>query len=85
MEVLFSLQVTTWGRKAQACGFHLLPVPGDPFALPSAPDSDPLRGPIFVPLDIASLSQGGKAIFHGENIHVYVFINSLSIKSIFKF
>ncbi|XP_056008596.1 GATOR complex protein DEPDC5-like isoform X2 [Ostrea edulis] len=56
--------VTTWGRKAQACGFHLLPVPGDPFALPSAPDSDPLRGPIFVPLDIASLSQGGKAIFH---------------------
>nr|XP_011413842.2 GATOR complex protein DEPDC5 isoform X3 [Crassostrea gigas] len=56
--------VTTWGRKAQACGFHLLPVPGDPFALPSAPDSDPLRGPIFVPLDIASLSQGGKPVFH---------------------
>ncbi|XP_062606005.1 GATOR1 complex protein DEPDC5-like isoform X1 [Saccostrea cucullata] len=56
--------VTTWGRKAQACGFHLLPVPGDPFALPSAPDSDPLRGPIFIPLDIASLAQGGKAIFH---------------------
>ncbi|XP_078335331.1 GATOR complex protein Iml1-like isoform X5 [Crassostrea virginica] len=56
--------VTTWGRKAQACGFHLLPVPGDPFALPSAPDSDPLRGPIFVPLDIASLSQSGKPVFH---------------------
>ncbi|KAK3608532.1 hypothetical protein CHS0354_010391 [Potamilus streckersoni] len=42
--------ITGWARKAGACGLHLVPVPCDPFALPTALDSDPLRGPIFVPL-----------------------------------
>lgn len=31
-------------------GFHLMPIPVDPYALPTARNSDPLRGPIFVPL-----------------------------------
>ncbi|CAC5397004.1 DEPDC5 [Mytilus coruscus] len=57
--------VSTWYRKARPCGFQFLPVPVDPFALPTAPDSDPLRGPIFLPLNIACMSNGGKGIFHG--------------------
>ena len=56
---------STWYRKATPCGFHFLPVPVDPFALPTAPDSDPLRGPIIVPLNISCMSDGNKTIFHG--------------------
>ncbi|KAK3094846.1 hypothetical protein FSP39_006992 [Pinctada imbricata] len=55
--------IYTWARKATACGFHLLPVPCDPFALPSAPESDPLRGPIFVPLEVGSLFDEGQYLF----------------------
>ncbi|XP_052240462.1 GATOR complex protein Iml1-like isoform X2 [Dreissena polymorpha] len=49
--------IYNWARKAASCGFHLLPVPCDPFALPSAIDSDPLRGPIFIPLKVAAIDQ----------------------------
>ncbi|KAL5017610.1 hypothetical protein ScPMuIL_007199 [Solemya velum] len=56
--------ISSWSRKAVSCGFHLLPVPGDPFALPSAADSDPLRGPIYVPLNIKSVAeQIGSSLF----------------------
>ena len=58
-------QVTNWGRKAGSCGMHLLPVPVDPFALPSAVDSDPLRGPIFIPLNVAALEPAG-TLFPGR-------------------
>lgn len=54
-----------WSRKAGSCGFHLIPVPIDPFALPSAPDSDPLRGPIFVPLNITCIDPIGASLFPG--------------------
>lgn len=63
------LQVSTWYRKARPCGFQFLPVPVDPFALPTAPDSDPLRGPIFLPLNIACMYNGGKGIFHGKKLY----------------
>ena len=43
-----------------------MPIPFDPFALPTAPDSDPLRGPIFVALNVACLKTDNKAIFHGK-------------------
>ncbi|XP_041349030.1 GATOR complex protein Iml1-like isoform X2 [Gigantopelta aegis] len=55
--------VYTWMRKAGSCGFHLLPVPVDPFALPNTENSDPLRGPIFVPLKISSLLDANNEIF----------------------
>ncbi|ESO91451.1 hypothetical protein LOTGIDRAFT_153895 [Lottia gigantea] len=57
--------VYSWTRKAVSAGFHLLPVPVDPFALPNSPNSDPLRGPIFVPLRLQCLSEDGKEIFSG--------------------
>ncbi len=37
-----------WARKASQCSFTLVPIPGDPFALPITANSDPVRGPIFV-------------------------------------
>nr|XP_045624645.1 GATOR complex protein Iml1-like isoform X2 [Procambarus clarkii] len=53
----------TWQRKAQACGLHLFPVPSDPFALPYSCNSDPLRGPILIPLNVACLSVSGAEPF----------------------
>jgi hypothetical protein len=47
------LKIYAWARKASTCGFHLIPVPVDPFALPELIQSDPLRGPIFVPLNVS--------------------------------
>ena len=58
-------QVSGWARKAGQNGFHFLPVPGDPFALPFTPNSDPLRGPIFVPLNVDALKQGKDHLFEG--------------------
>ncbi|XP_052798952.1 GATOR complex protein Iml1-like isoform X2 [Mya arenaria] len=51
--------VNNWGRKAGSCQFHILPVPCDPFALPSAMFNDPLRGPIFVPLSVTAMEPEG--------------------------
>lgn len=58
--------IMNWARKAGVCGFHLMPVPVDPFALPTAPDSDPLRGPIFVPLNVGCMEAGG-ILFAGHD------------------
>ncbi|XP_017781938.1 PREDICTED: DEP domain-containing protein 5 isoform X2 [Nicrophorus vespilloides] len=45
-----------WGRKAQqSCGLQMVPIPHDPLALPYSNKSDPLRGPIFVPLNTRCL------------------------------
>ena len=40
-----------WARRSQQCGFSLIPVPHDPFAMPITKNSDPVRSPIFVPLN----------------------------------
>ncbi|KAI4460798.1 dep domain containing protein 5 [Holotrichia oblita] len=44
-----------WARKVQAYGLQMVPIPNDPLALPYSDKSDPLRGPIFVPLNIDCL------------------------------
>jgi hypothetical protein len=54
-----------WLRKAQNCGVNLVPIPCDPFALPMSHKADPLRAPIFVPLNISALNMNGKT-FLGE-------------------
>lgn len=46
-----------WHRKAQACGLQMIPIPHDPLALPYSNKSDPLRGPIFIPLNVMSLEE----------------------------
>lgn len=35
----------------------MIPIPHDPLALPYSNKSDPLRGPIFVPLDTKCLDE----------------------------
>ncbi|BFZ18365.1 hypothetical protein BsWGS_21405 [Bradybaena similaris] len=47
--------VYAYARRASSCGFHLIPVPCDPFALPYTDNSDPLRDPIFVSLNMEAL------------------------------
>ncbi|XP_075221255.1 GATOR complex protein Iml1 isoform X2 [Lycorma delicatula] len=57
--------VTGWARKAQSSGMQMIPVPADPFALPYALKSDPLRGPVFVRLDTECL-MGSKSYLFEE-------------------
>ena len=42
--------VTNWCRRAAQCGFHLFPVPEEPFDRADNAKSAPLRCPIYVPL-----------------------------------
>ncbi|KAL3269605.1 hypothetical protein HHI36_008669 [Cryptolaemus montrouzieri] len=42
--------LNSWNRKAQSCGLQMIPIPHDPLALPYSNKSDPLRGPIYIPL-----------------------------------
>jgi len=53
--MILSELVASWARRSNQFGFHFVPVPGDPFTLPFTANSDPLRGPIFVPLNIKCL------------------------------
>ncbi|KAJ9573996.1 hypothetical protein L9F63_008626, partial [Diploptera punctata] len=54
-----------WSRKAQTCGLQMIPIPSDPLALPFTHKSDPLRGPIFIPLDTECL-MGNKSYLFEE-------------------
>ncbi|XP_053687887.1 GATOR complex protein Iml1 isoform X1 [Sabethes cyaneus] len=55
--------ISLWLRRAQGCGFQLVSIPADPLAEPFTEKSDPLRGPIFVPLDIECLKQHRNFVF----------------------
>lgn len=59
------LKLSGWGRKAQqVCGLQMVPIPHDPLALPYSNKSDPLRGPIFIPLNIKCLEENDR-LFKG--------------------
>lgn len=60
------LQIFNWARKAQTCGLQLIPIPADPLALPYSLQSDPLRGPVFIPLDIECLMEDKEHLFEGN-------------------
>ncbi|XP_023323795.1 GATOR complex protein DEPDC5 [Eurytemora carolleeae] len=55
--------IKTWTIRAQTNQLFIIPIPGDPFALPSQ-NSDPIRGPIFVPLNTDCLRVGGEHLFY---------------------
>uniref|UniRef100_A0ABD2W5E2 DEP domain-containing protein n=1 Tax=Trichogramma kaykai TaxID=54128 RepID=A0ABD2W5E2_9HYME len=55
--------VFNWQRKAQSCGIQMIPIPSDLLALPFTAKSDPLRGPIFIPLDTECLMAGKRYLF----------------------
>ncbi|KAL0893743.1 hypothetical protein ABMA27_013885 [Loxostege sticticalis] len=54
-----------WARKAQNCRLQMVPIPADPLALPFTSKSDPLRGPIYVPLNEEPLMRNKAALFEG--------------------
>ncbi|KAL5290697.1 DEPDC5 family protein [Megaselia abdita] len=56
--------INGWSRKATQCNFQLQPVPADPLAEPFTEKSDPLRGPIFIPLDTNCLIKDNQCLFH---------------------
>lgn len=47
------------------CGIHMVPIPSDPLALPYTLKSDPLRGPIFILLNIECLMGNKRNLFEG--------------------
>ncbi|KAG8034214.1 hypothetical protein G9C98_001299 [Cotesia typhae] len=59
--------VFSWQRKAQGCGIQMIPIPSDLLALPYTLKSDPLRGPIFIPLNTECLMINKEFIF--EEFH----------------
>lgn len=60
--IVFDL-IYGWSRKAQQCGYQLMPIPADPLAEPFIEKSDPLRSPIFVPLNTDCLMQNRGQLF----------------------
>ncbi|XP_022819867.1 GATOR complex protein DEPDC5 isoform X5 [Spodoptera litura] len=54
-----------WARKAQSCRLQMVPIPADPLALPFTLKSDPLRGPIYVPLNEEPLLRSKVTLFEG--------------------
>ena len=54
--------VSNWARKAQMNGLSIIPIPGDPFALPSQ-NSDPIRGPIYIELDTECIKYQRESLF----------------------
>ncbi|CAG9783619.1 unnamed protein product [Diatraea saccharalis] len=54
-----------WARKAQNCRLQMVPIPADPLALPFTLKSDPLRGPIYVPLNEEPLLRNKSSLFEG--------------------
>lgn len=55
--------IYVWCRKAQQCNFQLVPIPADLLSEPFTEKSDPLRGPIFIPLNISCLEKDGNVLF----------------------
>lgn len=44
----------------------MVPIPADPLALPFTLKSDPLRGPIYIPLNAEPLLGDKSALFEGS-------------------
>ncbi|XP_011872144.1 PREDICTED: DEP domain-containing protein 5 isoform X6 [Vollenhovia emeryi] len=55
--------IFVWQRKAQMCGIQMIPIPNDLLALPYTLKSDPLRGPVFIPLDTECLMTNKRHLF----------------------
>ncbi|XP_012282674.1 GATOR complex protein DEPDC5 isoform X2 [Orussus abietinus] len=55
--------IFVWQRKAQMCGIQMIPIPSDLLALPFTLKSDPLRGPIFIPLNTECLMANKQYLF----------------------
>ncbi|XP_021209153.2 GATOR complex protein DEPDC5 isoform X2 [Bombyx mandarina] len=55
-----------WARKASSnCKLQMVPIPADPLALPFTLKSDPLRGPIYIPMNVEPLLRNKTVLFEG--------------------
>lgn len=63
---IISELIFSWARKAQSCGLQMIPIPVDLLALPFGNKSDPLRGPIYVPLNVECLLKNKTSLFEGK-------------------
>ncbi|GAB1599295.1 GATOR complex protein Iml1-like isoform X1 [Argonauta hians] len=66
---VFGELIYAWSRKTQNGGFHLLPVPLDPFALPLWPQSDPLRGPFTIKMDLSCVECLSSGCIEGKDLN----------------
>lgn len=64
--------IFVWQRKAQMCGIQMVPIPSDLLALPFTLKSDPLRGPIFIPLNTECLMANKRHLFEEFREETYV-------------
>ncbi|XP_017880904.1 GATOR complex protein DEPDC5 isoform X5 [Ceratina calcarata] len=55
--------IFVWQRKAQMFGIQMVPIPSDLLALPFTLKSDPLRGPIFITLNMECLTANKQHLF----------------------
>lgn len=55
----------------------MVPIPADPFALPFTHKSDPLRGPIFVPMDTECLMGNKSFLFEGLKLFIVFYASSV--------
>jgi hypothetical protein len=64
-------QIGEWSRLASRHHIHIVPIPSDPFALPFIGRSDPLRGPIYIELNLNHLPEdlkGDRLVHFRERI-----------------
>lgn len=67
--------IYVWTRKALQCGFQMVPVPADPLGGSFTDKTDPLRGPIFVALDVKCLqTENDESMFKGWEFIKKIFI-----------
>lgn len=64
--------ILMWQRKAQMWGLQMVPIPSDLISLPNSLKSDPLRGPIFIPLDTDCLMLNRSNLFEEFREETYI-------------
>ncbi|CAF0810999.1 unnamed protein product [Brachionus calyciflorus] len=60
---LLSETVNSWSKLSNRFNYHIVPAPIDPFAMPLLQNSDPLRGPIYIGLNLKCMLNNETALF----------------------
>lgn len=60
---LLSETVNSWAKLSNRYNYHIIPAPIDPFALPLVQNSDPLRGPIYILLNLRCIIAKNTVLF----------------------
>lgn len=71
--IYLCIQINGWIRKANQCNYQLVAIPADPMAEPFTEKSDPLRGPIFIPLSVNFLNNDDNLFEGFSYIKIYIY------------